>query len=46
VANSWYYNDNANPTKIVFCPATCDAAGKDTGGKIDIAVGCKAPPPK
>jgi hypothetical protein len=46
VANAWYYNDNANPTKIVFCPATCDAAGKDTAGKIDIAVGCKAPPPK
>ena len=46
VSNAWYYDDNANPTKIVFCPATCAAAGADTGGKLEVAVGCKAPPPK
>lgn len=46
VADAWYYDDNANPTKIVFCPTTCDTAGADTGGKLEIAVGCKAPPPK
>ena len=38
--------DNANPTKILFCPTTCAAAGADTGGKLEVAVGCKAPPPK
>lgn len=46
IANAWYYDDNAKPTKIIFCPATCDAAGQDTAGKIDISVGCKAPPPQ
>jgi hypothetical protein len=46
VADAWYYDDNANPTKILFCPNTCTTAGADTGGKIEIAVGCKAPPPK
>ena len=46
IADAWYYDDNNNPTKIVFCPSTCSGPGADTGGKIDIAVGCKAPPPK
>ena len=46
VADAWYYDDNANPTKILFCPATCSTAGTDTEGKLEIAVGCKAPPPK
>jgi hypothetical protein len=46
VANAWYYDDNANPTKILFCPSTCAGAGADTAGKLEIAVGCKAPPPK
>lgn len=46
VQNAWYYDDNTNPTKIVFCPSTCTSAGADTSGKVDVAVGCKAPPPK
>lgn len=46
VADAWYYDDNANPTKILFCPTTCTSAGVDTEGKVEIAVGCKAPPPK
>lgn len=46
VADAWYYDDNASPTKILFCPSTCATAGADTGGKVEIAVGCKAPPPK
>ena len=46
VQNAWYYDDNANPTKIIFCPATCTSAGADTSGKVEVAVGCKAPPPK
>jgi hypothetical protein len=46
VTDAWYYDDNANPTKIVFCPATCAGAGADTAGRLEIAVGCTAPPPK
>lgn len=44
--DGWYYDNPARPTKIVFCPAACSGPGTDTGGKIDIAVGCAAPPPK
>ncbi|MCW5836544.1 MAG: hypothetical protein KIS78_29360 [Labilithrix sp.] len=44
--DGWYYDDAANPTKILFCPSTCSTAGADTAGKLDVAVGCKAPPPK
>jgi hypothetical protein len=46
IPDAWYYDDNANPTKILFCPTTCAAAGADTDGKLEVAVGCKAPPPK
>jgi hypothetical protein len=46
VANAWYYDDNTNPGKILFCPTTCTSAGADTSGKVEVAVGCKAPPPK
>jgi len=46
VADAWYYDDNTTPTKIVFCPTTCTGAGADTSGKVEIAVGCLAPPPK
>jgi len=46
VAGAWYYDDNAKPTKIIFCPSVCTAAGADTSGKVEVLVGCKAPPPK
>lgn len=46
IPDAWYYDDNTKPTKIVFCPTTCTSAGADTGGKLEIAVGCTAPPPK
>ena len=44
--DGWYYDDAAKPTKILFCPSTCSTAGADTGGKLDVAIGCQAPPPK
>ena len=46
IPNAWYYDNNTSPTKIIFCPTLCDSAGKDTAGKLEIALGCKAPPPK
>jgi hypothetical protein len=49
----WYYDadpaQGGTPTKIIMCPATCAGFGTDTGGQVDIRVGCKtvlAPPPK
>ena len=44
--DGWYYDNPTKPTKILFCPSTCSTAGADTGGKLDVAVGCQAPPPK
>ncbi|HEY8073608.1 MAG TPA: hypothetical protein VIF62_05855, partial [Labilithrix sp.] len=46
IPNAWYYDDDAAPTKIVFCPSTCTGVGADTSGKLAIAIGCKAPAPK
>jgi len=53
VAGGWYYDadpaQGGAPTKIIMCPATCATFGTDTGGQVDIRVGCKtvhAPPPK
>jgi hypothetical protein len=44
--DSWYFDDNTNPTKIVFCPQLCSSAGTDTNGKLEVLAGCLAPPPK
>jgi hypothetical protein len=48
----WYYDVDpsmgATPSKIIMCPATCTTFGADTGGEVDIEVGCKTivqPPP-
>jgi hypothetical protein len=42
---AWYYDDDAHPTKVILCPAACDAANADVGagkaGKIEILFGCK-----
>jgi hypothetical protein len=46
IPNAWYYDNNTAPTKIIFCQGLCDTAGKDTAGKLEIALGCKAAPPK
>ncbi|HVH41151.1 MAG TPA: vWA domain-containing protein [Labilithrix sp.] len=44
--DGWYYDDPANPTKILACPAMCSGPGSDTKGRLDVSVGCDAPPPK
>lgn len=53
MTGGWYYDvdpsKGGTPTKIIMCPATCSAFGLDSGGQVDIRVGCKtvvAPPPK
>jgi hypothetical protein len=46
VADGWYYDNNASPTRILFCPTTCSQVGADTSGQIDVLLGCKAPPPR
>ena len=43
-AGGWYYDDPANPTKILLCPATCDSVQGDDGAKLDIVLGCDTIP--
>lgn len=40
--DGWYYDDNANPTQIIVCDATCDKISADTMGQVDIVLGCKS----
>lgn len=40
VQGGWYYDDNANPTKIQLCPQSCDFVQTDPAGKIDLLFGC------
>ncbi|HEX2731548.1 MAG TPA: vWA domain-containing protein [Polyangiaceae bacterium] len=37
---AWYYDDPANPTRILLCPKTCDAVQADPSSRIDIVLGC------
>src|SRR5262249_391503 len=38
---AWYYDNNANPTKIVLCPSACMAVQADVQASIDVLFGCK-----
>ena len=46
VQDGWYYDDNANPTKIILCPTMCTTANATPGSKLEALVGCKAPAPR
>jgi hypothetical protein len=43
----WYYDDPAQPKKILLCENTCNIVKSDPGGELDYAIGCKTiiPPP-
>jgi hypothetical protein len=36
----WYYDDLVMPSKIVLCPASCDAVKADPDAKISVYFGC------
>jgi hypothetical protein len=40
VADAWYYDDPAHPTKVVLCPDTCSAVRAGSSGKLDVVLGC------
>lgn len=46
IANAWYYDNAANPTKIILCPSMCTQANAAADGKLEALVGCKGAPPK
>jgi von Willebrand factor type A domain len=37
---AWYYDNNAKPTQILLCKATCDTVLADAKGEVDVALGC------
>lgn len=39
-AEGWYYDNNAAPTKLLLCPASCTTIQSDPTGKVDISLGC------
>lgn len=36
----WHYDDDAAPTTVISCPASCDRF-RSGGGKVDVLFGCK-----
>jgi len=41
VADGWYYDNNAAPTTIRFCPAACNVVLADTKAQINVLLGCQ-----
>jgi hypothetical protein len=37
---SWYYDDEETPSRIMLCPAACEAVGSDPEARFEILVGC------
>lgn len=44
VANGWYYDNPAMPTRIVLCPQTCDTIQGFTMASVSIEFGCATVP--
>ncbi len=48
----WYYDDEANATRVLLCPEACTRAKASDKGQLDVAFGCATqaaptiPPPK
>ena len=39
--DAWYYDNAAAPTQIVLCGSTCTKIKADSGGEVDVALGCQ-----
>ena len=45
----WYFDNNADPTSLSVCPATCDRIRLDRQAQVSIEIGCyppEEPPPE
>jgi hypothetical protein len=40
----WYYDDNANPTRILTCPKSCEKIKATVNGSVSVAFGCTRKP--
>ncbi|HWA77471.1 MAG TPA: vWA domain-containing protein [Polyangiaceae bacterium] len=41
MANSWHYDDAANPQHVVLCPNTCTTIQSDPNGALSVEFSCK-----
>jgi hypothetical protein len=39
--NAWHYDDEANPARVVACPATCSRMQAAQNANVDILFGCE-----
>jgi hypothetical protein len=46
VPDGWYYDDEASPSKISLCPATCEQTKQDPNAKVQVLLGCATAIPK
>jgi hypothetical protein len=47
ISGGWYYDDPADPTRIILCPASCDLVQSGTdNAKVEVILGCIIPPPQ
>lgn len=44
-SGGWYYDDPANPTKIIACPSTCASFQQGGASKVEIQLGCATTKP-
>jgi hypothetical protein len=38
----WYYDSDADPTKIILCPASCSTVQADAKAKVSVLFGCES----
>jgi uncharacterized protein YegL len=38
----WFYDNNAAPTKIILCPASCTTIQNDAQAEVNVLFGCKS----
>ena len=38
--DGWYYDNEAKPSRILTCDATCQKFSMDATGKVEIEIGC------
>ncbi len=38
--SGWYFDNEAAPTKVIFCGQSCDRVKSDDKGRVDVVFGC------
>lgn len=38
----WFYDNMAQPTKVIFCPQTCSALRETSSPRVELVVGCNS----